>query len=141
MPARDQVKDCVTDFIARLSRGEAKNPAEYEVFPKILGCYLEHYGSAQSRGKRVEHTGQPEAKEEPETARQTEFPAEGYVTAEQVARFLGCGDFKHPAGVVRRMANEGKIPPPIHSGNRAFKWLAQDIRRYADSLAGDRTAA
>jgi predicted DNA-binding transcriptional regulator AlpA len=134
MSARDIVKEALGDFIVRACGKESLTQDQL----RAIEIFLEHFSFPQPRQSRVKEflESQEQETSSPIPIEDT-FPHDRLVTGEEAARFLGYGDFKHPAGKVRRLAEEGKIPPPVKQGNRALRWDAADIRRYKESISGN----
>lgn len=128
----DKVRVSLAEYIQKTLNEDSLN--EYKV--ELIRIYMEHCGIPAKHKRRVDQaasddddTGENKDEDKPEP-----FPSEGLVSGERAARFLGYGDLKNPAGIVRRLANEGKIPKAIRGRNNAFLWYARDIRDYAEKL-------
>lgn len=125
MPAKDEVRAEVITYIQRVCRGQG-NEHEIGAFPEVLSIFLDRYGSKARAAVEVEP--EPEVVYAPPRLIDTSFPMEGLVTGEQAAKFLGHSDLKNPASKIRRLSQEGLLPPPVRQGSREFRWYAQDIR-------------
>jgi predicted DNA-binding transcriptional regulator AlpA len=138
MPAKDEVKAALTGFITRVSSGKADSDRELEIFPEVVRAYLDHYGRGVDRSGGISQTTEDAERDAEEQAISIPFPYDGFVTAASAAAFLGLSDLKNPESKIRRLANEGEIPPPIRKGNRAFRYSAEGIRAYKKRLETDR---
>jgi hypothetical protein len=128
MPVRDIVKEALGEFIVRACAKESLTDDQI----KAVEIYLDHFGSPQPRQNRIEQTAR---ESEPLIVPYADsFPNEGWVTAAQIAKVLGFGDLKHPEGKIRRLANEGIIPQPVHVGDKTPRWRAEDIRKNKESV-------
>jgi hypothetical protein len=138
MPLRDEVRDALKEFIVRACEKDSLTDDHV----RVIEMYLDRYGAHQTRPSRIEqYMGQMEHEKESFVPKSEPFPFDGLVTAEQAAKHLGLGDYKHPASIMRRLSNEGKIAPPVRRGSRAWRYSAEDIRRYKQELGTERGAA
>lgn len=115
-------------FLTRVSDGRGTDK-EIEVFPDVLRIYAE-----------VTDGGTGEEPSVPSPAREEAdgFPAgETLVDGDEAAKFLGFDRNKFPRKAVLRLSSEGKIPAPIRSGTKTFRWKASWIRNYRARLEAD----
>lgn len=114
------------------------NSAEIEILPLILTQYQKLF-NPEALQLNVPYTRNNNPFENCiNDTNVTDFPTDGYVTASQIAPFLGYtkDKYKRPEAAVHRLASEGKIPKPIYIGSRSPRWRAGDIWDYVSSQKG-----
>jgi hypothetical protein len=128
MPTPDKIRTSIAEYIQKAL--DEDNLNEHKV--EVIRLFLEHYGAPAERKRRIDRTEEEDEKDPAD--RPEPFPTEGLVTGARAADFLGFGDYKNPAGMVRRLASDGEIPPPVRGRGNAFLWYAQDMREYARKI-------
>jgi predicted DNA-binding transcriptional regulator AlpA len=113
------------------------NSSEIEILPLILTQYQKLFNVEAIQGNVPYIRNNPFNSGTNDT-NVTDFPTDGYVTASQIAPFLGYtkGKYKRPEAAVHRLASEGKIPKPTYIGSRSPRWRAGDIWDYVSSQKG-----
>ena len=112
------------------------NSSEIEILPSILTQYQKLFNAEPLKGNVPYIRNNDPFESGDSNAR--DFPIDGYVSASQIAPFLGYtkDKYKRPEAAVHRLASEGKIPKPIYIGNRSPRWRAGDIWGYVSSQKG-----
>ena len=130
MPARDEIREALRNFICRVFEGNALDEHQVEV----LRLYLEHYGVPQGQQRRVDqHLEEQKIKQEDKA--DFVFPQSGLLDARQVAQYLGL-DFKHREAAVRRMGRDGRLPKPIpRTRGKKDYWREEDLREHCERLS------
>jgi hypothetical protein len=131
MSAVEKVKTRIAEYIQETLDKDDLNERKIE----LIRLFLEHCGTPAERRRRIGQANE-DGEDKDKAGEREAFPTEGLVSGKQAAKFLGYGDMKNPAGVVRRLAGEGKIPAPVRGRNNTFLWYARDIREYAEKIEG-----
>lgn len=125
MSRKDKVRSALEEFISRVAKGEG-SPEEISALPNVADTYLKHYAA-----KREDEDLEASVPKAPGIVHMVvpPFPTSGYVSADQIATFLGC----KPATIWKKLrVGESCFPKPKERQGKCTRWEASEIWEYRE---------